>query len=112
FPARYQGGNDGRRGTDGDERNDPGAGHGAPAAGAVRNLASRARGRRSRPQYAAAAPRSATRCGRVRARHDGVGQSLSGARPRLAISVSNGASRRTEAVVDFLEVAGLLTASV
>ena len=51
--------------------------HRAAAARAVRDLAGRARGRRSRSQYAAPAPRSAARCGCLRARHDGMAQSLS-----------------------------------
>ena len=62
---------------------EPNAGtrHRAGAARAVRDLAGGARGRRSRPQHAAPAPRSAGRSDRVRAWHDGLAQSLSGLRP-------------------------------
>ena len=50
--------------------------HRASAARPLRDLASRTRRRRPRPQYAAPAPRSAGRSERLRARHDGVDQSL------------------------------------
>ena len=53
--------------------------HRAAAARAVRDLAGRACGRRSRSQHVAPAPRSATGCECLRARHDGVARSLSGA---------------------------------
>ena len=65
----------------GRERDDAGRRHRAHAARVVRDLAGRARGRRSRSQHAAPAPRSAGRSGQARARHDGLAQSLSGLRP-------------------------------
>ncbi len=75
--ARPQAGSDGRRRAAGCARSDTGRGHRAPAARSVRDLASRTRGRRSRSQYAAPAPRSPRRFGRVGARHDGLAGALS-----------------------------------
>ena len=63
--------------TAGAARGDARPRHRAAAAGAVRHLASRTCGRRSRSQHAAPAPRSATRCHSLRARHDRMDQSLS-----------------------------------
>ncbi len=54
------------------QRTDAGGRHRACAAWAVRDLAGRARDRRSRSQHAAPAPRSAGRPDRVRAGHDGL----------------------------------------
>ena len=45
--------------------------------GVIRDLAGGARGRRSRSQHAAAASRSARRCERARARHDGLDRAMS-----------------------------------
>ena len=53
-------------------RDDAGFCHRAAPARVVRDLAGRARGRRPRSQYAAPAPRSARRSGRLRAGHDGL----------------------------------------
>jgi hypothetical protein len=74
--ARPHGGNDGQRRTTGRATTDACRCDRADAARAVCDLAGRARGRRSRSQHAAPAPRSATRRGRIRARHDGVVRSL------------------------------------
>ena len=57
-------------------RADAGDRHRAGAARVVRDLAGRAGDRRSRPQHAAPAPRSAGRSGQARARHDGLARSL------------------------------------
>ena len=65
-----------RRRMGGRQQTDAGDRHRADAARVVRDLASRAGRRRSRPQHGSAAARSAGRSSEARARHDGLARSL------------------------------------
>ena len=74
--ARPHGGLKSRRRMGGRQQTDAGDRHRADAARVVRDLASRAGRRRSRPQHGSAAARSAGRSSEARARHDGLARSL------------------------------------